>query len=78
MVEGPARLEQASATPLVQDRLQHAVVGLLQMLAEYQWLAAGAIWHDDLPAMTRALAANPLVLSLSLAQNLLAAARRAT
>lgn len=77
VVEVPARLERAGATPLVQDRLSNAVVGLLHMLAEYQWLAADAIWRDDLPAMTRALAANPLVLSLPLAQNLLDAARRA-
>lgn len=77
VVEVPARLSRMGATPLVQDRLPAAVVGLLHMLAEYQWLAAEAIWHDDPPAMTRALAANPLVLSLPLAQQLLDAVRRA-
>ncbi|MFO7632867.1 MAG: hypothetical protein R6W76_10020 [Caldilinea sp.] len=71
VVEVPARLERASATPLVQDRLPSAVVGLLQSLAEYQWLAADAIWRDDRKAMVHALAANPLVLSLPLAQSLL-------
>ena len=55
----------------MQDRLPAVVVGLLQMLAEYQWLAAAAIWHDDRGAMVQALAANPLVLSLPLAQQLL-------
>lgn len=71
MVEVPARLERASATPLVQDRLPSAVAGLLQSLAEYQWLAADAIWRDDRKAMVHALASNPLVLSLPLAQSLL-------
>ena len=77
VVELPARLERAGATPLVQARLPHAVVGLLQMLAEYQWLAAEFIWHEDAAAQVRALAANPLVLSLPLAQQLLDAIRRA-
>ena len=71
VVEAPARLELRGATPLVQERLPAAVVGLLQMLAAYQWLAAESIWHADRSAMARALAANPLVLSLPLAQQLL-------
>lgn len=71
IVEVPARLERLGATPLVQDRLPSAVSGLLQSLAEYQWLAADAIWRDDCKAMKHALAANPLVLSLSLAEALL-------
>jgi len=71
IVEVPARLERAGATPLVQPRLPSAVVGLLRMLAEYQWLAAEAIWQQDRRALEHALAANPLVLSLSLARQLL-------
>lgn len=71
IVEVPARLERAGATPLVQDHLPSDVVGLLHMLAEYQWLAADAIWNGDRSAWTRALASNPLVLSLPLAQRLL-------
>jgi 6-phospho-beta-glucosidase len=71
IVEVPARLERDRATPLAQPRLPSEVVGLLQMLAEYQWLAAEAIWHNDRRAMVHALAANPLVMSLSLAQRLL-------
>lgn len=71
VVEVPARLERRGATPLVQDRLPSAVMGLLHMLAEYQWLAAEAIWHEDRRALVHALAANPLVLSLPLAEKLL-------
>jgi 6-phospho-beta-glucosidase len=71
IVEVPARLERAGATPLVQPRLPSTVVGLLRMLAEYQWLAAEAIWQQDRRALEHALATNPLVLSLSLARQLL-------
>lgn len=73
VVELPARLERTGATPLVQERLPSAVSGLLQSLAEYQWLAADAIWREDRKAMKHALAANPLVLSLSLAEALMEA-----
>lgn len=71
VVEVPARVERAGATPLVQDALPADVMGLLHMLAEYQWLAADAIWNGDRQALNRALAANPLVLSLQLAERLL-------
>lgn len=71
VVEVPARLEPHGATPLVQDRLPLEVVGLLKMLAEYQWLAADAIWRGDRRALEQALASNPLVLSLSLARRML-------
>jgi len=71
VVEVPARLERKGATPLVQGRLPFEVTGLLHMLAEYQWLAADAIWNGDLKSLEHALAANPLVMSLSLAKNML-------
>jgi 6-phospho-beta-glucosidase len=71
IVEAPARLERTGARPLAQGYLPSEVVGLLHMLAEYQWLAAEAIWHGDRRALTHALAANPLILSLTLAQRLL-------
>lgn len=71
VVEVPARLETKGATPLVQNALSSDVVGLLHMLAEYQWLAADAIWHGDRHALKHALASNPLVLSLPLASKLL-------
>lgn len=73
VVELPARLERTGATPLVQEPLPSAVSGLLQSLAEYQWMAADAIWRNDRRAMKQALAANPLVLSLSMAEALLEA-----
>ena len=75
VVEVPARLKPAGATPLVQPHLPTEVVGLLQMLAAYQWAAADAIWHNDQDALPRALATNPLVMSLELAHNLLADVR---
>lgn len=71
VVELPARLEARDATPLVQPALPHEVMGLLAMLAEYQWLAADAIWNGDRRALERALASNPLVVSLSQARRLL-------
>jgi len=71
VVEVPARLEAKGATPLVQDALPSDVMGLLHMLGEYQWLAADAIWHEDHTALKHALAANPLVVSLPLADKLL-------
>lgn len=71
VVEVPARLEARGATPLVQNALSSDVAGLLHMLAEYQWLAADAIWNGDRSALKHALASNPLVLSLSLAEKLL-------
>ncbi len=73
VVELPARLEQKGATPLVQESLPHEVMGLLGMLAEYQWLAADAIWNGDRTALERALASNPLVVSLTLSRQLLEA-----
>ena len=43
------------------------------MLADYQVAAADAIWSGEPEAIERALAANPLVVSLSQAQALLRA-----
>jgi 6-phospho-beta-glucosidase len=71
VVELPCRLDRLGATPLAQNPLPHTVMGLLTMLAEYQWLAAQAIWQGTRREAIRALAANPLVLSLSLAETLL-------
>ncbi len=71
VVEVPARLESRGATPLVQPHLPSEVTGLLHMLGDYQWLAANAIWNGDRRALTHALASNPLVVSLSLAEKLL-------
>jgi 6-phospho-beta-glucosidase len=71
IVEVPARVEIQGAIPLVQPQLPPEIVGLLHMLAEYQWLAADAIWSGDRRAIEHALASNPLVLSLPLARKLL-------
>jgi 6-phospho-beta-glucosidase len=71
VVEVPCRLDRLGATPLAQPHLPHEVMGLLTMLAEYQWLAARAIWQGTRRDIIKALAANPLVLSLSLAETLL-------
>jgi 6-phospho-beta-glucosidase len=71
VVEVPARLEAAGATPLVQSALPSDVTGLLHMLAAYQWAAADAIWNGERSDLRHALAANPLVVSLSLADKLL-------
>ena len=71
IVEVPALVANQNATPLVQASLPPEVVGLLHMLAEYQWLAADAIWNGDRKALIKALAANPLILSISLAEKML-------
>ncbi len=71
VVEVPARVEHAGASPLVQNRLPSEVMGLLHMLAEYQWLAADAIWNGGRSNLEHALASNPLVVSLPLAKALL-------
>jgi len=70
VVELPCRLDRLGATPLAQNPLPHSVMGLLAILAEYQWLAAQAIWQGTRREAVRALAANPLVLSISLAEAL--------
>lgn len=71
VVEVPACLSRSEAIPLVQQALPQETVGLLHMLASYQWLAAKAIWSGGRQDLERALAANPLVLSLPTAKNLL-------
>lgn len=71
IVEVPAQLTKRGATPLAQPPLPGEVSGLLKMLGDYQWAAAQAIWAEDRPAMVHALAANPLILSLPLARQML-------
>jgi 6-phospho-beta-glucosidase len=73
IVEVPCEVAGGRATPLPQPRFSRDTVGLLRMLADYQAAAADAIWADDPGAIARALAANPLVVSLSLARDLLRA-----
>jgi 6-phospho-beta-glucosidase len=56
------------------------VIGITQQLAEYQILTAKAAWDGDVADAVRAMAANPLVPSLPVAEALygeLAAAQSA-
>ena len=71
VVEIPAFLSEGRAQPMAQEKLPEEVVGLLHMLASYQWLAAKAIWHGNRNDLEQALAANPLVLSIATAKGLL-------
>jgi 6-phospho-beta-glucosidase len=73
IVEVPCDVEGGRITPRPQEPFSADTVGLLRMLADYQAAAAEAIWSGDLDAMVRALAANPLVVSLDLARDLLKA-----
>jgi 6-phospho-beta-glucosidase len=70
VVEVPGFCDRHGVTPLTQPPLPRQVNGLTQMLAEYQWLTAEAAWHGSRRDAVRALAANPLVLSLSKAESL--------
>jgi 6-phospho-beta-glucosidase len=54
--------------PLPQRPLPRHVVGLVEMLGEYQALAAEAAWSGTRRDAVRALAANPLVLSVDKAE----------
>jgi 6-phospho-beta-glucosidase len=71
IVEVPAVIGRQGNQPLPQEKLPEKVVGLLHMLASYQWLAAKAIWQGDRNDLEQALASNPLVLSISTAKQLL-------
>lgn len=70
VVEVPAVLNRHGAQPLVCDALPPQVVGITQMLAEYQALAAEAAWNGNRQQAVQALASNPLVLSLTKAEAL--------
>jgi 6-phospho-beta-glucosidase len=66
--------------PEPQKPLPHSVIGITQQLAEYQILTAKAAWDGDVADAVRAMAANPLVPSLPVAEALygeLAAAQSA-
>jgi 6-phospho-beta-glucosidase len=79
VVEVPALLTRHGADPIACDPLPSSVVGITQMLAEYQALTAEAAWSGTRQQAVQALASNPLVLSLSKAEALydeMAAAHR--
>jgi 6-phospho-beta-glucosidase len=71
VVELPAVCDAAGFHPTVRGvALPAHVSGLIEMLAEYQSLTADAGWHGSHDDAIRALAAHPLVLSLSKAERL--------
>ena len=79
VVEVPGYVDHTGITPLVQGHMPRQVVGLVKILGEYQALAAEAAWSGTRIDGIRALATNPLVLSLSKATALydeMAAAHR--
>lgn len=63
VVETEAFVDRRGVTPLAQGRLPRQVVGLVQMLGEYQALTARAAWEGSRRDAIQALAGNPLVLS---------------
>jgi 6-phospho-beta-glucosidase len=80
VVEVPGYVDRAGITPLVQPPLPRHLVGLVEMLGEYQAVAAEAAWDGTRADAIRALAANPLVRSVARASRLydeMAAAQRA-
>ena len=72
VVEVPALCDANGITPLVQPPMPPQVMGLTSMLAHYQMLSANAAWDGSRRDAVRALAANPLVMSLSKAESLYA------
>jgi 6-phospho-beta-glucosidase len=79
VVETVGRVARAGIRPLPVGRLPRGTGALLQMLSEYQSLAAEAAWCGTRREGVRALAANPLVMDYPLAERLydeMAAAHR--
>lgn len=80
VVEVPGFVDRHGVVPLAQGHMPRQVVGLLKMLGEYQALAAEAAWSGTRKDAIRALASNPLVFSLRVAEAIydeMAAALRA-
>ena len=70
VVEIQGRCNRAGIEPLASKPLPRHVRGLVQMLGEYQAVAAEAAWSGGRREAVRALAANPLVMRLDLAEEL--------
>ena len=80
MVEVYGRTVDGWIEPQPAPPLPRHVLGLIEALGEYEYLAAEAAWSGDRRDAVRALAANPLVRTLPRAERLyaeLAAAHRA-
>jgi 6-phospho-beta-glucosidase len=68
VVEVPGEVDADGVTPVLQQPMPRHLVGLVKMLGEYQALTAEAAWSGTRRDAIRALASNPLVLSLSKAE----------
>ncbi len=79
VVEVVGFVDSNGVAPLVQGHMPRHVLGLVQMLGEYQALTAEAAWSGNRRDAIRALASHPLVLSLHKAEAIydeMAAAQR--
>jgi 6-phospho-beta-glucosidase len=70
VVEVPARVSASGIEPIAVDPLPRQVRGLILALGEYQALTAAAAWTGSRRDGVRALASNPLISSLPLAETL--------
>ncbi len=70
VVELPGFVDAHGAVPLTQGHMPRHLVGLVQMLGEYQALTAEAAWSGTRSDAVRALASHPLVFSLHTAEAL--------
>ncbi|MBE2268760.1 MAG: glycoside hydrolase, partial [Anaerolinea sp.] len=80
VVEVRGYVDKNGVVPLADGRLPEPVRGLVSALSEYQYLTAQAAWCGRRKDGIRALASNPLVVSLDKAEALydeMAAAHRA-
>jgi 6-phospho-beta-glucosidase len=77
VVEILGRCHRGGIDVLPTRALPQHVRGLVEMLGEYQALAAAAAWNGNRSDAIRALYANPLVLNVELAERLYAALARA-
>lgn len=70
VVEVQGICDRNGVQPLVHGHMPRQVLGLVEMLAEYQALTAEAAWSGTRKDAVRALAANPLVRSLAKAETI--------
>ncbi len=70
VVELPGFVDAHGVAPLTQGHMPRHLVGLVQMLGEYQALTAEAAWSGTRTDAIRALASHPLVFSLHIAEAL--------
>lgn len=68
VVEVPGLVDRSGAKPLPQGHLPRHLLGLVEMLGEYQAVTAEVAWNGTRGEAVRALASNPLCLSLAKAE----------